>query len=50
MHASQESAGVVDGQRRLHAGKPFVGGRKYIERAAELIGLRHILGIVDDSE
>jgi hypothetical protein len=39
--------GVVDRQPRLHAGKPCVLRSEGLQRAAKLIGLRPVLGVVD---
>jgi hypothetical protein len=50
-HARQPAVrGVVDRQRHLHAGEPFVGHHERIDGTPELIGFRHILGVVDDRE
>ena len=40
--------GVVDGQARLQAGEPVVGSHEDIDGAPELIGFRHIFGVVHD--
>jgi hypothetical protein len=50
-HAREPTVGrVVDRQRRLEAGNPRVGRRERIKSAPELIRLRDVFGIVDDSE
>ena len=50
-HARQPAVrGVVDRQRRLHAGEPCIGRHERIDGAPQLIGFRHILGVVDDRE
>ena len=50
-HASEPAVGgVVDGQRCLHASEPFVSGGERIEGSAQLIGLRHVLRIIDHGE
>ena len=41
--------GVVDGEAGLHAGN-FGIGEEHVERAAKLIALRPVLGVIDDSE
>jgi len=41
---------VLSTVSRLHAGEPFVGRHERIDGTPELIGLRHILGVVDDRE
>ena len=42
--------GVVDGEARLHAGEPLVAGLEGLQREAQLIGFRPILGVVDGDE
>ena len=48
-HASQPViSGVVDGQAGLNASKPAAGAAERIEGAAQLVGVRRILGVIDD--
>ena len=40
--------GIVDGQTRLHAGKSVAAAPERVEGTTELIGFRHVLGVIDD--